>query len=70
MNKDIYKFSIIVAICLSLLLLFSSCQKSNQSESYDILNFSDETTAAAERVADANEDLNKIKIMYKKKEKL
>jgi hypothetical protein len=68
MNKGSFKFSIIGAICLSLLLLFSSCQKSNQSESYDILNFSDETTAAAEQVADANEDLNKIKVIYKRNE--
>ncbi len=68
MNKDNYEFSIISLICLSLLLLFSACQKSETSESYDILDFSDETTAAAELVAAANEDLNKIKVIYKKNE--
>lgn len=49
-------------------LMFSSCGKSGSSESSDILNFSDETTAAAQLVADANEDLNKIKIIYKDNE--
>ncbi len=67
MNKEIHKISLIGLVCLSLLLLFSSCQKS-ESESYDVLDFSDETTAAAEFVDEANEDLNKIKVIYKKNE--
>lgn len=59
-----------VLICLSLcaFLLFSSCKKGEQTESYDVLNFSDETTEAAKLVTDANEDLNKIKVLYKKNE--
>jgi len=68
MNKDIYKFSIISLICLSLLILFSSCQKTDTSESHDIFSFSDETTAAADLVGEANEDLNKIKVIYKRNE--
>lgn len=70
MNKD--KATIkanwrIVLLCAILLSLFA-CQKSETSDDYDLLNFSDETTAAAELVADANEDLNKIKILYKRNE--
>lgn len=68
MKKGVCKFSIIRLICLSLLVFTSSCQKSAQSESYDILSFSDETTAAAELISDANEDLNKIKVIYKRNE--
>lgn len=68
MNKDNHKISIISFLCLSLLLFFSACQKSNQSDSYDILDFSDETPAAAALVAEANESLNKIKIIYKNNE--
>jgi spermidine/putrescine-binding protein len=68
MKNGVCKSSILRLICLSLLLFISSCQKSAQSESYDILSFSDETTAAAEQVADANEDLNKIKVIYKRNE--
>ncbi len=48
--------------------MFSSCKKGEQTESYDVLNFSDETTEAAKLVTDANEDLNKIKVLYKKNE--
>lgn len=68
MKKGEYKFFITGAICLSLMLLLASCQKSEQSGDFDTLLFSDETTAAAELVADANEDLNKIKVIYKKNE--
>ncbi len=64
--------SLSAKICVYLLLisfvLFSACKKTEQTESYDILNFSDDTTAAAERVAEANEYLNKIKVLYKQNE--
>ncbi len=49
---------------LLLCVLFSSCGKGNNSEGSDTLFFSDDTTAAAQLVAEANEDLNKIKIKY------
>ena len=53
-------------ICLSIL---SACQKKDaSSEGFDILSFSDDTTDAAELVEQANQDLNKIKVMYKKNE--
>ena len=70
MNKDKGRIQInkrIAIFCAILLSLFA-CQKSETSDDYDLLNFSDETTAAAELVADANQDLNKIKILYKKNE--
>ena len=54
--------------CLLCCILFSSCGKEAGSESSDILKFSDDTTAAAQLVADANEDLNKIKILYNENE--
>ncbi|MCY7377392.1 MAG: hypothetical protein LH472_15640 [Pyrinomonadaceae bacterium] len=71
MNKDdgkvkrIWRCALLFPVLLSLL---TACGKSESSESFDTLFFSDDTTAAAELVADANEDLNKIKIMYKKNE--
>jgi DNA-binding transcriptional MerR regulator len=68
MNKAAIKANWrIILLCAILLSLFA-CQKSESSDDYDLLNFSDETTKAAELVADANEDLNKIKILYKKNE--
>ena len=62
--KNLARF---ISLCLILVSL-SACQKNDASDSYDILQFSDDTTKAAELVSDANEDLNKIKIMYKKNE--
>ena len=66
MNILNYKISPIAVICLCFLIF--SCGGGNGSESSDILSFSDETTAAAQVVAEANEDLNKIKIIYKDNE--
>ena len=67
MNTIRYKFSLIVLAWLSFGFLLASCSKSD-SESSDLLNFSDDTTAAAQLVSEANEDLNKIKIKYKENE--
>ena len=70
MNKDNRKIRSlwqIVLFCLILSSLFA-CKKNDTSENYDVLDFSDDTTRAAELVADANEDLNKIKILYKNNE--
>jgi len=66
MNKNLQIFSLVGLICL--LILSSACKENESSEISDILNFTDETTAAAELVSQANADLNKIKIMYKKNE--
>lgn len=68
MNKAKIKVRWQIAILCAILLSLFACQKSETSDDYDLLNFSDDTTAAAELVADANEDLNKIKIMYKRNE--
>lgn len=68
--KHVYKPAsrLLIYIQLCVFFLFSSCKKAEQTESYDILNFSDETTEAAALITDANEDLNKIKVLYKKNE--
>lgn len=68
MNKNNLKIPLIGSVCLIILFVFSACQKSETSEISDILSFSDDTSAAAELVSNANEDLNKIKVMYKKNE--
>ncbi len=68
MNKLKYKISLIGLMCLLSCFLVSSCGNGNSSESSDILKFSDDTTAAAQFVTEANEELNKIKIIYKDNE--
>lgn len=57
-------------LCVALICVFvaSACKKNADGEDYDVLSFSDDTTAAAELVEQANADLNKIKVMYKKNE--
>ena len=65
MNRVCFKITL---AALAFLFIFSACQKNETSESFDVLSFSDDTTAAAELVSQANEDLNKIKVMYKKNE--
>ncbi len=64
------KISLVCFVCASLCVFafLSSCKKNGQVETSDLLNFSDDTTAAAQLVADANEDLNKIKVLYKQNE--
>jgi hypothetical protein len=68
--KDSYKNFFVSLICLSLcaFVFLTACKKNGQIETSDILNFSDDTTEAARLVADANEDLNKIKVLYKHNE--
>lgn len=54
--------------CLSLLIFFSiACQKSDSSQSsgIDVFGLTDETPEAAAIVQDANDDLKKIRKMYK-----
>lgn len=66
---SVFKKSVNICVYLWLIsFLFTSCKKAEQAESYDILDFSDETTEAAKFVVDANEDLNRIKVLYKKNE--
>ncbi len=66
MTRSFFKVFLINSVCGS--LIFAAACGGNQSESYDVLNFSDDTSAAAALVASANEDLNKIKIIYKQNE--
>ncbi len=67
MKAKRYKILLIISTFLLGCILLSSCSKGN-SESSDLLSFTDDTTAAAQLVAEANEDLNKIKIKYKENE--
>ena len=67
MTRRFSKIFLVHLICSSL-ILFAACRSGSQSESYDVLSFSDQTPDAAELVASANEDLNKIKIIYKQNE--
>lgn len=60
-----FKFAL---VALTASLIFSACGKKDSTEGFDVLSFSDDTSAAAELVSQANEDLNKIKVMYKKNE--
>lgn len=55
------KITISILICLlSTFFLLSACK----TNSYEILEFDNHITEAANLVAEANEDLNKIKIIY------
>lgn len=62
-----FRFTIALA-ALVILIVFSACQKTDTADGFDTLLFSDDTAAAAELISQANEDLNKIKVMYKKNE--
>lgn len=59
-----------ILICLLAIVLFlCSCKSSNRSsDGLDILGPADETSDAAKLVADANQDLTKIKVLYKENE--
>lgn len=65
MKFGAFKNLIVLFVCVT---VFFACKKNDTSDSYDVLSFSDDTTDAAELVGSANEDLNKIKVLYKKNE--
>jgi len=67
MKTNPFKYALVVLVWLSVGVLLAACGKGD-SETSDLLNFSDDTTAAAQLVSEANEDLNKIKIKYKENE--
>src|SRR5438132_2496246 len=56
--------------CVVLLasIYISSCRSSSSSGGFNILGPPDETADAAKIVADANEDLTRIKVLYKDNE--
>jgi len=64
MTRTCFKIALVGIV---LLCLFA-CKKTDTSEGFDTLIFSDDTSDAAELVSQANENLNKIKVMYKKNE--
>lgn len=66
-KRKFVNFGRLILFCTILLSLFA-CKTVETTEENDILDFSDDTTKAANLVAEANEDLNKIKIMYKRNE--
>jgi hypothetical protein len=57
-----------IALLTVLFLASAACRSSGRSDSVSILGPSDETAEAAKLVASANEDLTKIKILYKENE--
>lgn len=58
------KILIFLLVCA---FAFTACSKTDEG-TYDTLLFTDDTSDAANLVSSANEDLNKIKVMYKKNE--
>lgn len=60
-----FLFSFVILLCTVFIL---SCKRSGDSSGFDLLGPVDETTEAAKIVADANEDLTKIKVLYKENE--
>ncbi|HEY0048163.1 MAG TPA: hypothetical protein VGB68_02680 [Pyrinomonadaceae bacterium] len=67
-QREIKKGFSYCLFCLSLLIfLFSACQKNNNSDSsgIDVFGLTDQTAEAGAVIQDANEDLKKIRKMYK-----
>ena len=68
MYSTAHKFGrLIITVCV-FAILTSSCKSSGRSGEFDILGPADETPEAGKLVAEANQDLNKIKILYNKNE--
>ena len=65
-DKRKFKTGFPACLCL-LIFLFCACQKNNNSESsgIDVFGLTDQTAEAGAIVQDANEDLKKIRKMYK-----
>jgi hypothetical protein len=61
-------YCLLSSLCLALIFSLSACRKSDSSSPsnpIDVFGMADETTEAAKLVQEANEDLKKIKKMYK-----
>jgi hypothetical protein len=61
------KFQSQIALAIAIVLLFGSCRSSGRTEGPSIFS-TDETAEAAKLVASANDDLTKIKVLYKDNE--
>ena len=59
---------ILFCIVLITISFATSCKRSGSSSGIDILGPSDDTVEAAKLIASANEDLQKIKVLYKNNE--
>jgi hypothetical protein len=68
--KKTSRIAVGILFCVAFFVLFfsSACEKSSNSSGLDILGSSDETAEAGQLIFEANKDLNKIKILYKKNE--
>lgn len=62
---NIYFWAAALSLSVTLLL---SCKSSTGSGSFDILGPSDETAEAGKLILEANQDLTKIKVLYKENE--
>jgi hypothetical protein len=67
-TRDIYIKGLLFCFVFITVLIAGSCKKSGTSSGIDILGPTDETAEAAKLVAEANEDLTKIKVLYKNNE--
>jgi hypothetical protein len=67
-TRDIYIKGLLFCFVFITVLIAGSCKKSGTSSGIDILGPTDETADAARLVAEANEDLTKIKVLYKNNE--
>ena len=62
------KTLLFITLLLAATTLSGACKSSGRSDTGGILGSSDETEEAAKLVASANEDLTKIKVLYKENE--
>jgi len=65
--KNLRNFILCSAFLLALSLTFS-CKRTEKSGGFDLLGPSDETAEAGKIVAEANQELTKIKVLYKDNE--
>lgn len=64
-NQRYIRFALTAAFCATVLI---ACKSSGGSGGFEILGPTDETPEAAKLVAEANQDLRKIKVLYEENE--
>lgn len=67
-RNSLRRLGVPVCAFICAIVIFTGCRSSGKSGGLDILGPSDETAAAGEIIRQANEDLTKIKVLYKKNE--